>query len=269
MAFVPAPILISASRRTDIPAFFADWFAASLDRGIARYRNPYSGTWVEVPLRRDQVAGFVFWTRDPRPFFPVLRRLERRGYPSLFHVTVTGLGARLEPRAPDTESAVLALRALSSIVGPRRVLWRFDPLLPGEDPAAAAERFETLAASLSGRAARCIVSLAVPYRKSLRATRGIRGVWGDAKRLREAAGRILETGRRHGFDVRSCCSPLLAQWGIPPAACADGELLRRLYPGAPIPAERSPSRSGCLCFASRDIGTYHTCRHGCLYCYAA
>lgn len=266
---MPPPVIISASRRTDIPAFFPDGFAACLARGLVEYRNPYSGTLATASLGRGQVAAFVFWTRNPRPFFPVLRRLERAGYPSIFHVTVTGLGAALEPSAPDPGSAVAAVRALSELVGPRRVLWRFDPILPGEEPEALLARFEALSAALSGYASRCTVSLARPYRKSLRATRGTPGVWGDAARLRDAAARIAGTARARGFDARSCCSPLLAEWGIPPAPCVDGEYLNALYPGTGIPAVPSPSRPGCLCSASRDIGSYRTCRHGCLYCYAA
>jgi len=266
---VPPPVVISASRRTDIPAFFADWFAESLARGRAEYRHPWSGRRVEVSLRPGDTAAFVFWTRDPRPFMGVLERLERAGRPSLVHVTVTGLGPRLEPAAPDPRSAAAAVRALSGLIGPERVVWRFDPILPGEDPAALAGRFEALARTLAGHAGRCVASLAQPYRKSVRATRGLDRVWGDPDALRPAVERIAALGRALGFDMRSCCSPRLAAWGLPPAACVDGALLARLFPGAGIPERKAPSRPGCLCSASVDIGTYRTCRHGCLYCYAA
>ena len=263
------PVIVSASRRTDVPAFHADWLAASLSRGVAEYRNPYSGRPAAVSLARDRVAAFVFWTRDPRPFFPLLSRLEREGIRSLFHFTVTGLPREIEPFAPPFAKAVAAFRRLSGTVGPRRVLWRFDPILPGENASALVARFDRVSEALAGLSTRCTVSLAHPYRKSLRATRHLPEIWEPSDSLRTGVETIAAIGRARGFTMLSCCTPLLAGWGIPPGACVDGGTLETLYPGIDIPASPSPVRPGCLCRASRDIGSYQTCRHGCLYCYAA
>ena len=264
-----SPRVISASRRSDIPAFFPDWFAGCLSRGAAVYRNPYSGREASVSLAPDDVAAFVFWTRNPQPFLPVLARLERARYRSIFHVTMTGYAGALEPAAPPLADAIAAFRRLSETVGPARVLWRFDPILPGEEPDAIVGRFETLSAALQGLSARCTVSIAHPYRKSLRAMRERAGLWRPSPGLREAVARVAAIGRARGFRVVSCCSPALRDWGIPGAACVDAALLSSLYPAMPAGAAPSPVREGCLCAASRDIGTYRTCRHGCLYCYAA
>src|SRR5512139_760098 len=261
--------IISASRRTDIPAFHSVRFASALDAGGATFRAPYSGKPATVSLAREDVAAFVFWTRNPAPFLPVLSRIEGAGYPSIFHFTLTGLPKALEPSVPDTAESIRNFRALSRLLGPERVLWRFDPILPGECPAALAARFDALSASLAGLTRRCTLSLAHPYRKSVRATRDIPGIWGPAERLREGVDRIRQMGGERGISVVSCCSPGLAVWGIPPAACVDGALLRRLFPGAGIPEGARPTRPGCLCSPSRDIGEYRTCRHGCRYCYAA
>lgn len=266
---VDSPSIISASRRTDIPAFFPDRFAAALAEGRAQYRNPYSGKASQVSLRREDVAAFVFWTRDPRPFLPVISRVEDAGYPFLFQFTLTGMPRELEPNGVPEGEAVAAFHALARRVGPERVLWRFDPILPGEDPDALAARFGRIAAALSGCSPRCTLSLAHPYRKAVRATRGFPGLWEPSPGLREAVERIAAGGRAHGFDMLSCCTPRLEEWGVPAGACVDGDYLKALYPGKPIPAPGRPSRPGCRCAASRDIGTYHTCRHGCLYCYAA
>ncbi len=264
-----SPILISASRRTDVPAFFPDWFSGCLSREAAAYRNPYSGRPASVSLAPDDVAAFVFWTRNPLPFLPVVVRLERSGYRSVFHVTVTGYPEALETAAPPLGKALAAFRRLSESVGPARVLWRFDPLLPGEEPAETVARFEKISAALEGLSARCTLSVAHPYRKALRATRGVPGLWTPSGGLRSAVERIAAIGRARGFRMVSCCSPALREWGIPGAACVDAELLATLYPAMPPVAAPSPVREGCLCAASRDIGTYGTCRHGCLYCYAA
>lgn len=264
-----SPFLISASRRTDIPAFFPDWFSECLSRGAATYRNPYSGRPASVSLAPDDVAAFVFWTRNPRPFFPTLARLERAGYRSLFHVTVTGYPRALEPAAPRLDEALTSFRILCGMVGPSRVLWRFDPILPGEEPGETVARFERISSALEGLSARCTLSIAHPYRKSVRATRNAPELWRPSAGLRAAVERIAATGRERGFRMVSCCSPALREWGIPGAACVDVALLSSLYPAMRTSAAPSPVREGCLCAASRDIGTYGTCRHGCLYCYAA
>lgn len=233
------------------------------------FRNPYSGKPASVPLVKDHVAAFVFWTRDPRPFLPVVARLEREGYPSVFHVTVTGLPRAIEPSVPPLAEAVAAFRTLSTMLGAGRVLWRFDPILPGEDPDSLVARFERVSGALSGMSARCTVSLAHPYRKSLRATRHLPGLFEPTSGLRTAVERIAAQGSDRGFAMRSCCTSLLADWGIPAGACVDGPYLKKLFPGAEIPASPTPVRPGCLCSASRDVGSYRTCGHGCLYCYAA
>ncbi|MGE5188582.1 MAG: DUF1848 family protein [Gemmatimonadota bacterium] len=264
-----SPRLISASRRTDIPAFFPDWFSGCLSRRSAEYRNPYSGRPASISLERDDVAAFVFWTRNPRPFLPVVDRLERGGYRSVFHVTVTGYPRELEPSAPPLEEALAAFRELSETVGTQRVLWRFDPILPGEEPREIVARFERISARLEGLSGRCTLSVAQPYRKSVRATRHAPGLWRPSAGLRGAVDRIAAIGRARGFRTVSCCSPLLRDWGIPGAACIDIGHLSAVYPEMPACAAPSPVREGCLCAASRDIGTYRTCRHGCLYCYAA
>lgn len=267
--FVTPPVIVSASRRTDLPAFHAEWFASCLSRGIAEYRNPYSGKPAAVSLSRDRVAAFIFWTRDPRPFLPVLSRIEREGYRSVFHFTVTGLPREIEPFVPPFAETVPAFRRLSDLLGPRRVLWRFDPLLPGEDAEGMVARFDRVSKALAGLSTRCTVSIAHPYRKSLRATRHLPGIWEASAELGSAAERIAALGRERGFAMLSCCTPLFAKRGIPPGACVDGGYLRDLFPGTDIPLSPSPVRPGCLCHSSRDIGSYHTCRHGCLYCYAA
>jgi hypothetical protein len=263
------PQVISASRRTDIPAFFAEWFDAALTAGKAAYKAPYTGKPVSVSLAREEVAAFVFWTRNPVPLLPALSRLEQAGYPFVFHYTVTGLPTALEPHVPPAPEAVRAFSDLSRRVGPGRVLWRFDPILPGEEPGAVVARFESLSAKLEGFTRRCTVSLAHPYRKSVRATRETPEIWGMPERLRDAVESILRLGARRGIRVVSCCSSRLAAWGVPAAPCIDGELLRRAFPGIAIPAGVAPSRPGCLCSAARDIGSYRSCRHGCRYCYAA
>ena len=124
------PRIVSVSRRTDIPAFYADWFMNRVRAGFACVRNPFNAKQVKtVSLAPSQVACLVFWTRDPRPLLPHLDELDGRGLRYYFHVTLTGLPRHWEPASPPSAGIVAALHALARRIGPARSLWRFDPLL--------------------------------------------------------------------------------------------------------------------------------------------
>ena len=122
-------MIISASYKTDIPAFYGTWFLKRLDAGVCRMRNPYGGQIYEVPLDLASVDGFVFWTRNAGPFLPVLREVRRRGYPFAVQYTITGYGRPLELSVPGPDKMVEIARRLAEEFGPRAVAWRYDPIL--------------------------------------------------------------------------------------------------------------------------------------------
>ncbi len=249
--------VVSASYRTDIPAFYGDWFARRLAAGYALVRNPWSGSAYRVSLKPEAVAGYVFWTRNPAPFMPVLDRL---GRPFAVQFTITGYGRRLEPSVPPPERAVEAAHGLAQRHGPRCVVWRYDPILsPTHDHVEAAGR---LAESLRGASDECVVSFASFYRKTQRNLSAAGFVWEEPEPDRRL--RLIEALADAVSPLRLtvCAQPELTVGAAEPARCIDPA---RLGLG-PLPEKGN--RPGCACAASRDIGAYDTCPHGCLYCYA-
>ncbi|MGI6296137.1 MAG: DUF1848 family protein [Armatimonadota bacterium] len=152
--------IISASRRTDIPAFHADWFMQRIDEGSVRWRNPFGGQQIETSLLPEDVAAMVFWSRDYRPMIPHLGELYRRGYRFLFHFTITGLPEAFEPRVPEVEIALSTAKELADQYGAEAVLWRYDPVLISSITPADyhLNRFGELAAQLQGYTSRCYFS---------------------------------------------------------------------------------------------------------------
>jgi DNA repair photolyase len=223
------------------------------------------------------VDAFVFWTRDPRPFGPVLDRLERQGWPYVVLFTLTGYGPPLEPRAPSTREAVAAFRELASRIGPRRVTWRYDPIIygPGLDPAAHGQRFAELAQALAGATDTVKLSFMDLYRKTVRRlgtlAEGARYVVDptDSPALPQLVEDLRRVADDHGMRLETCAEDRdFSELGVPPGACIDGARLSELC-GIEIPALKDRGqRRHCGCAPSRDIGMNDSCLHGCVYCYA-
>lgn len=269
-------MIISASRRTDIPAFYGQWFANRLEAGYCRVPNPFRPSQVAtVSLRREDVDAFVFWTRDPRPFMATVDELERLGFPSMFLVTLTGYGPPLEPYAPRADEAVAGLRALSDHIGPDRVVWRYDPIVlgPGLGPDDHRRRFADLCRRLEGATQVVKISFVDLYRKTTRRLASIDGAYCvDPAARPEARGLVAEMAAAAGaagMIVESCAEEVdLGPQGVAAGACIDAGRLSRLV-GRPLAHGTDPGqRRHCHCAPSRDIGINDTCRHGCVYCYA-
>lgn len=268
-------MIVSASRRTDIPSFHAGWLRERLAAGWADVPNPFAPSRVRrvelTPSPAGPLEALVLWTRDPSPLLPDVEGWESRGLRTLWLVTLTGYPGALEPGAAPEASAVGALRELAARVGPERVVWRYDPVVVsaslGLDAAWHGANFRRLGEALRGAAGRCIVSYCDGYaaaRRRLAAAGVDVAPRGEAA---EALRRISEAADELGLPVQTCCEDAEAE-GIPAGACIDGALLDRLW-GTGCGARRDPGqRAGCRCAPSVDIGTYGTCGRGCLYCYA-
>jgi len=269
--------IISASRRTDIPAFYADWFMSRIEKGSVNWTNPFGGKPCSASMRPEDVWAIVFWSKDYRPLIPYLDELDRRGYRMVFHFTITGLPAVFEPHVPDASVSVSTAKLLAARYGPESVLWRYDPVLVSDltPPDYHVTNFTDLAASLEGATRRCYFSFPFFYKKVVRKTERLRLEAGivcanppHEERL-ELTWRLAEAAAEHGIELYSCCNDLLVQGPVKKAHCVDAELLARLYPDRASPTPLSPTRDQCGCYRSLDIGTYNTCRHGCVYCYAS
>lgn len=267
-------MIVSASYRTDIPAFYSDWFMRRLAAGQAWVANPYRGKPYVVSLAPGDVDGFVFWTRNVGPLQGRLREIAAIA-PFVVQFTVTGYPRALEPGVIDTETGVTQIRALSEMFGPRAVVWRYDPIVESSltPPAWHRENFARLAAMLEGYVDEVTISFAQIYTKTARnlnlAAREHGFAWRDPEdeEKRSLAGELAEIAISHEMRLTVCSQPGFLVEGSAAARCIDAGRLSDLA-GREIKARVKGNRPGCLCAESRDVGAYDSCPQGCAYCYA-
>ncbi len=267
-------MIISASYRTDIPAFYAPWLLRRLGAGFCDVRNPYGGGIRRVSLAEGAVDGFVLWTRNVRPLLADLDAI-RRVAPFVVQFTVTGYPRALEPSVIAVDEAVAQLGELRRRFGPRVAVWRYDPVVfaAGLDAAAHADNFAALARELRGTVDEVVLSAMHPYKKTRRnldraaARHGF--AWRDPPPEEKCAllRRLATIAHEQGIVPTLCSQPELLGPGLAEASCIDAARLSDVAQ-RPIAAPASGNRPGCRCALSRDIGAYDTCPHGCVYCYA-
>jgi DNA repair photolyase len=263
-------LIISASRRTDIPAFFSDWFYNRIDEGYVLVRNPMNRHQVSrVNLSPEVVDCIVFWSKNPTEMMDRFHRL--RDYSFYFQYTLTGYGQRLEPNVPSCQEAVSTFCDLSEIIGKDRVIWRYDPIILSEELNTRyhTERFEEIARQLSGKTERCVISFVDMYKKSKRNMASVPIIEIQAEQMIETAAILSRISSKYGIEITSCAETVdLAQYGIKHGKCIDDKLIEEIS-GFALDVKKDPTqRLECSCVASVDIGAYNTCAHECLYCYA-
>lgn len=267
-------MIVSASYRTDIPAFYAPWFLRRLEAGSCRVANPYGGGGYEVSLAPGAVDGFVFWSRNLRPLLPELDTV-RRVAPFIVQFTVTGYPRALENSVIAVDEAVEQLRELRRRFGQRVAVWRYDPVVftAELDAAAHLAGFAALAQALAGTVDEVVLSVVHPYRKTRRnldRAAGRHGFgWRDppADEKRQLLAGLAEIAQEQGIAPTLCSQPEFLGPGLGEASCVDAGRLADVAQ-QPIASRERGNRPGCRCAQSRDIGAYDTCPHGCIYCYA-
>jgi hypothetical protein len=268
-------VIVSASYKTDIPAFYGDWLLKRLCEGSCRVRNAYGGPERLVSLDRSSVEGFVFWTRNVEPFRDGLAEVARRGYPFVVQYTITGYGRTLESRVPEAGRTADAVKRLADAYGPRAVVWRYDPILISSQTPVSfhADQFGRLAARLQGACDEAVTSFTNFYRKTehnlAKLAAGTNLTWEDPadETKRDTFLTLARIARENAMRLTLCAQPAFAGEALPAARCIDADRLSDVA-GAPIEAAERGNRPGCACHASVDIGDYDTCPQGCVYCYA-
>lgn len=272
------PQIVSVSRRSDIPALYMPWFMARLKAGVAAYRNPFfpSQPPIRVSLAPQDIAAWVFWSKNYQPFLPHAREIAAMGRPALLHFTINNYPGALEPLNLNPDTLTKTWDALAEHFDSRGIIWRYDPLiLTSITPMQwHIENFALLAQKLEGRATRIITSVVSMYRKTQRRLREAADTHGftlhapGEPELLELLTFMRDCAGQHGMEMQVCSSPQPEAQGFKPAACIDPMLLVQLgMPLAHVP-KLSPTREGCRCVQVRDIGAYDTCALGCRYCYA-
>lgn len=269
-------MIISASYKTDIPAFYGEWFEKRLEAGYCMVANPYNRRQVRrVSLLPEDVDGFVFWTRNLGPFESRLERVAELGRPFTVQYTITGYPRKLERTVVAADRSVQHVKNVAERYGPKAAVWRYDPILfssltPGVYHL---ENFERLAGALEGHTDEVVISFAQIYKKTARnldqAARDFGFTWEDPPddvKL-NLASKLAEMAKSHGMSLSVCSQRKYVVPGANAARCIDARRLA-VMGGRPIRARLKGNRPDCGCYESVDIGEYDTCPHGCAYCYA-
>ena len=261
-------MIISASRRTDIPAFYSEWFFNRITEGYVYVRNPMNTHQIsQISLSPDVVDGIAFWTKNPIPMLSKMDDL--KDYTYYFQFTITPYSCGVEKNIPDKDTKIIpAFQKLSDSIGPDRVIWRYDPIfLDVEDGVEYhLAHFEKMAKLLSPYTRKCTISF-LDFYPNMEKKFHFCGF--STEQLRQFAKRLAEIAYGYGLIMDTCAEKVdLSEYGIGHAKCIDGQLFEKLT-GAPMEIKKdSNQRSECGCMKSIDIGAYNTCVHNCLYCYA-
>ena len=263
-------MIVSASRRTDVPALYLPWLVRRLQEGYCLVRNPHNPHRISrVDLRPEAVDGMVLWTKNPLPLLDLPPELLR--IPFYIFCTITPYGRDLEPGLPPKREIVEAFRLLSAKLGPVRLVWRYDPILfsPAHSLEWHVARFADLAASLHGTTDTCVLSFLDSYRCTARAERALSLRRPDEGEISALLRAISPLAQGHGISLQACAEAMDAtSLGVAPGHCIDPARLQRIT-GKPLRVPRDKNqRPACGCAASVDIGAYDSCPHGCVYCYA-
>lgn len=264
-------MILSVSRRTDIPAFYAEWFFQRIREGFLYVRNPMNPRQVSrIGLSPEVVDCIIFWSKNPAP---MLERLdELREYPFYFQFTLTGYGRDIEPGLPDKRKEVIAtFQKLSEKVGKERVVWRYDPILVNGRYTIEyhLKAFEEIAGCLKGYTEKVVISFVDFYAKTLRNTKDLYIKSLSREEMREIAEGMAQIAKSCGLVIETCAEQInLQDVGIRHGSCIDKKRIEKIA-GCSLSVEKDKNqREACGCCESIDVGAYNTCRNGCRYCYA-
>lgn len=293
------PVIISASRATDIPAFYGDWLINRIRQGYVKWKNPFSGMYSHVSFENARL--FVFWSKNPRPLMDKLSFFDDQGYNYYFQYTLNDYAAEnWEPGLPSFQERIDTFLELAERIGKEKVIWRFDPIIVSEMlyPDQILERVRDIGDQLYDSTERLVFSFIDVdcYRKvksnlsNLSET--IRDI--DPETMDYLAQGIAKLNKAWRLQLGTCAEKVdLDKYGIEHNRCVDDRLIVRLFADdtrlmeylgyrksdqTDIFTESQTysydkikdkgQRKACGCIQSKDIGQYDTCPHGCVYCYA-
>ncbi len=261
-------MIINTGQRTDIPAFYAEWFSNRLRDGIVCVRNPFHPSQVSRYRLDPSVVDVIgFCTKNPAPLFPYMDLLAPYG--QFWFVTITPYGRDIEPNVPDKHRLLEDFKRLSGLVGSSAVAWRYDPIFLTDRYTADyhLRAFEQMASALEGYTAVAVISFIDLYPKVRRNFPEAREVPGEQ---RLALGKeLIRIAASHGMTVKPCAEgDELAPYGADCGGCTRISDYERAIGKRLNAPKKKGARAACACHLSCDIGAYNSCRHLCRYCYA-
>lgn len=261
-------MIIFASGRTDIPAFYSEWFINRIRAGFVDVRNPYVPQKVtRYRLEPKVVDCLVFCTKNPKPLIPYLDELKNFG--TYFFVTITPYGKEIEPNVPEKQTVIEAFAELSQKIGKEKVCWRYDPIFVDSTYTVATHirEFKKMCEKLSPYTDRCIISFVDLYSKTIKKFPELKEVSENDQKF--LAGSFARIAGEYGIKIESCAEKLdLSDYGVQKGECVSKELIERITNVRLSKNVHQILRKHCSCLPTRDIGYYNSCPNLCKYCYA-
>ncbi|MFV9510939.1 DUF1848 domain-containing protein [Tepidibacillus sp. LV47] len=275
-------MIISVSRRTDIPAFFGEWFMNRIKAGYFYSVNPFNPKQVKkISLKPEDVDVFVFWTKNPKPFIKYLEPLNKKGYQYYFQITLNDYPKVFEPNVPPVHERIETFQELSRKIGKNKVIWRYDPIIVSNITPIEyhLEKVEKIAGQLKGYTCRLTISFLDFYGKVDKRLRKLEERYGIVlkditteeyqKDIIHLSTHLSEIAKKNGMEIQTCAEKLnLDSWGIQHGSCIDDQFIQSVFQMDKKFKKDKNQRKECQCVASIDMGIYNTCRFQCSYCYA-
>jgi hypothetical protein len=263
-------MIISASRRTDIPSYYSEWFFNRIKEKFVYVRNPMNIRQVSViNLDPELVDCIVFWSKNPKPIIDNLNLL--KDYKFYFQFTITPYEQDVEVKLPSKLEIIETFKKLSDMIGPQKVIWRYDPILINKkyNTAYHIDKFEKMASVLKGYTEKVTFSFIDFYKKITENIKLLEITEIPAEEKNIIAQKFSEIARNNNFSIDTCAEDIdLSKYGIAHARCIDDKLISKIT-GNNLQVEKDKNqRLECGCVKSIDIGEYNSCSNGCVYCYA-
>ncbi len=265
-------MIISATKRTDIPSFYGQWFVNRLRDGYALIQNPYNfNRYSKVILTPEAVDIIVFWTKNPIPFLKFLPEIDAMGYIYYFQFTLTPYGKETEKGLPDKNELIQTFISLSKKIGKNRIVWRYDPIIIDDNYTIDyhIDKFSSMAKLLSSYTNRCVISFVDAY-KNVTCRMGKDPTYKMTNDvIHTISAEFSKIAKANNLELYTCAEQIdLDKYDIKHGACIDKQLIETIL-SCKINSKRDINqRDECLCVTSIDIGTYNCCLNGCNYCYA-
>lgn len=264
-------MILSVSRRTDIPAFYAEWFMERLRQKYVLVRNPFNIHSISrIPLSPENVDTVVFWTKNSKPMHKYLDEIDNLKYKYYFQYTITPYKNDLEEKVQDKKEIVETFQTLSKKIGSEKVILRYDPVILSDNYTIDFHKkaFARLCDLLAPYTKKIVFSFLDDYKKISKNIKQLNIKEISAEEMCIMAEYFADTAKKYNLKIESCAEQIdLERFGINHGKCIDNELIEKIT-GYKISAGKDNQRNACGCIKCIDIGEYNTCMHKCLYCYA-
>ena len=263
-------MIISASRRTDIPAYYSEWFLNRIKERFVYVRNPMNMHQIsKICLNPDIIDCIVFWSKNPKPMLSHLKSF--KGYIYYFQFTLNPYKKDIEKSLPSKNEIIETFKVLSSIIGLQKVIWRYDPILLNDTYTISyhIDKFGEFANTLKGYTEKVTFSFIDFYKKITENIKLLEVIEISTEEKNIIAQNFSEIARNNNLSIDTCAEDIdLSKYGITHARCIDDRLISKITGNNLLVEKDKNQRPECGCVKSKDIGEYNTCSAGCVYCYA-